>query len=44
VIEHLGWLQEAGFRAVECFWKELRIAIVGGFKGSARVPDGPRDG
>lgn len=42
VMEHLGWLQEAGFGAAECFWKELRLAVVGGFKGSVRAPEGPR--
>jgi tRNA (cmo5U34)-methyltransferase len=28
----LRWLREAGFREVECFWKEGRSAIIGGFR------------
>lgn len=39
VDEHLGWLREAGFAPVECFWKELRLAMFGGFKGPIRVPN-----
>lgn len=30
--EQLSWLREAGFQPVECFWKELRISLFGGFK------------
>jgi tRNA (cmo5U34)-methyltransferase len=30
--EQLRWLREAGFREVECFWKEGRSAIFGGFR------------
>ena len=30
--EQLAWLREAGFRRVDCFWKELGTALVGGFK------------
>jgi len=41
VDEHLGWLREAGFAPAECFWKELRIAMFGGFKGPIRVPPAP---
>jgi len=37
VEEHLGWLREAGFAPVDCFWREFRLAIVGGFKGHVRV-------
>lgn len=39
--EHLGWLAEAGFSPVDCFWRELRLALFGGFKGTLRVPDSP---
>ncbi len=39
VDEHLGWLREAGFAPVDCFWRELRIALFGGFRGGARVPE-----
>ncbi|HZT07144.1 MAG TPA: class I SAM-dependent methyltransferase [Chloroflexota bacterium] len=38
--EHLGWLAEAGFAPADCFWRELRTALFGGFKGAIRVPDG----
>ena len=37
VDEHLGWLREAGFAPVDCFWREFRLAIFGGFKGSVKV-------
>ena len=29
--EHLGALKAAGFKDVDCFWKELRRALVGGY-------------
>lgn len=29
---HLAWLDEAGFKPVDCFWKRLEQAIVGGYK------------
>jgi hypothetical protein len=29
--DHLLWLREAGFDAVDCFWRQERHAIVGGF-------------
>lgn len=28
----LKWLREAGFEDVDCFWKELKSAMIGGFK------------
>ena len=37
VDEQLGWLREAGFSPVDCFWREFRLAIFGGFKGAVRV-------
>ena len=37
VDEQLGWLSEAGFAPVDCFWREFRLAIFGGFKGQVRV-------
>jgi tRNA (cmo5U34)-methyltransferase len=37
--EQLGWLRDAGFNPVDCFWKEFRLAIFGGFKGQVRVAD-----
>ncbi len=32
VEEHLAWLNEAGFAPVDCFWRRLNQALVGGFK------------
>ncbi|MEE9284762.1 MAG: class I SAM-dependent methyltransferase [Dehalococcoidia bacterium] len=32
VDDQLAWLGEAGFRQVDCFWKELGLALVGGYK------------
>ncbi len=32
VAEQLGWLREAGFGHVDCFWKRLGRAMIGGFK------------
>jgi len=39
VDEQLAWLREAGFGPVDCFWREFRLAIFGGFKGQVRVTD-----
>jgi tRNA (cmo5U34)-methyltransferase len=39
VDEHLGWLAEAGFAPTDCFWREFRIALFGGFKGVPTVPE-----
>jgi hypothetical protein len=39
VDEQLGWLREAGFDPVDCFWREFRLAIFGGFKGTPRIAD-----
>jgi tRNA (cmo5U34)-methyltransferase len=33
--EQLGWLREAGFSPVDCFWREFRLAIFGGFRNLA---------
>lgn len=41
VNEHLGWLVEAGFSPVDCFWRDLRLALFGGFKGGIRLPASP---
>ncbi len=30
--QQLRWLREAGFQEVECFWKEMRSTIMGGFR------------
>ena len=29
---HLEWLTQAGFNEVDCLWKEMRHAVIGGFK------------
>jgi tRNA (cmo5U34)-methyltransferase len=39
VDEHLAWLREAGYSPVDCFWREFRIALFGGFRGGVQVPD-----
>jgi hypothetical protein len=39
VDEHLAWLREAGYSPVDCFWREFRIALFGGFRGDVQVPD-----
>ena len=40
--EQLIWLREAGFWPADCFWRALRVALIGGFKGEVRVPEAPR--
>jgi tRNA (cmo5U34)-methyltransferase len=30
--EELGWLREAGFRLVDCYWKWLELALVAGVR------------
>ena len=32
--QQLRWLREGGFQNVECFWKEMQSAIIGGFRPS----------
>jgi tRNA (cmo5U34)-methyltransferase len=39
VEENLVWLREAGFAPVDCFWREFRVALFGGFKGEVHVPE-----
>ncbi len=31
LLDHLRWLQQAGFDAVECFWRQDNRALVGGY-------------
>jgi tRNA (cmo5U34)-methyltransferase len=38
VDEQVIWLREAGFTPADCFWKEFRVALFGGFKGQPKVP------
>jgi tRNA (cmo5U34)-methyltransferase len=33
--QQLRWLREAGFEDVECFWKEMQSAIIGGFRSAS---------
>ena len=30
--EKLTWLRQAGFQSVDCWWKEMGVALVGGFR------------
>jgi tRNA (cmo5U34)-methyltransferase len=32
LVRHLTWLGDAGFQSVECFWKQLDQAMIGGYK------------
>jgi tRNA (cmo5U34)-methyltransferase len=32
--QQLCWLREGGFQDVECFWKEMRNVIIGGFRSA----------
>jgi tRNA (cmo5U34)-methyltransferase len=32
LVNHLDWLRQAGFDEVDCLWKDLNQAIIGGFK------------
>ncbi len=32
LMNQLDWLNQAGFDEVDCLWKEMRRAIIGGFK------------
>jgi tRNA (cmo5U34)-methyltransferase len=36
--DQLGWLHEAGFDNVDCFWKWLELALVGGTKPELAPP------
>lgn len=38
LIEQFVWLNEAGFIAVDCFWKQFAAAAFGGFKGVVLIP------
>jgi tRNA (cmo5U34)-methyltransferase len=38
VDEQVGWLREAGFAPADCFYREFRVALFGGCKGTVRVP------
>lgn len=36
--EQVIWLREAGFWPAECFYKDFRVALFGGFKGEPHAP------
>jgi SAM-dependent methyltransferase len=36
----LGWLAEAGFASVDCFWLNAGYAVFGGYKGGGAARDG----
>jgi tRNA (cmo5U34)-methyltransferase len=36
--EQVGWLREAGFAPADCFYREFRMALFGGCKGTLRLP------
>jgi SAM-dependent methyltransferase len=43
LIEHLGWLSEAGFNSVEVYWKEMHLALLSGINGHLHMPWGHGD-
>lgn len=43
MIEHLGWLSEAGFGCVEVYWKEMDLALIAGINGHLHMPWGHGD-
>jgi SAM-dependent methyltransferase len=43
LIEHLGWLSEAGFNTAEVYWKEMDLALLSGINGHLHMPWGHGD-
>jgi len=43
LLEHLGWLGEAGFNTVEVYWKEMDLALMSGINGHLHMPWGHGD-
>lgn len=43
LLEHLGWLGEAGFNSVEVYWKEMDLALLSGINGHLHMPWGHGD-
>ncbi|MFN8633731.1 MAG: class I SAM-dependent methyltransferase [Chloroflexota bacterium] len=43
LIEHLGWLSEAGFNTAEVYWKEMDLALMAGINGHLHMPWGHGD-
>ncbi|MBV9581499.1 MAG: class I SAM-dependent methyltransferase [Chloroflexi bacterium] len=40
LLEHLGWLSEAGFNGVEVLWKDMNTAVVCGIRDHLHMPEG----
>ena len=40
LLEHLGWLGEAGFGNVDVLWKDLSVALLCGVRDHLHMPDG----
>lgn len=40
LLEHLGWLSEAGFGGIEVFWKNMNVAVICGFRDHLHMPEG----
>ncbi len=43
LLEHLGWLGEAGFNCVDVYWKEMDLALISGINGHLHMPWGHGD-
>ena len=43
LVEHLGWLSEAGFNSAEVYWKEMDLALLSGINGHLHMPWGHGD-
>lgn len=43
LVEHLGWLAEAGFNSAEVYWKEMDLALLSGINGHLHMPWGHGD-
>jgi len=39
LVEQLGWLREAGFTAVDSYWRDYGMALFGGWRGRVRIPN-----
>lgn len=40
LLEHLGWLGEAGFNCVDVYWKDLSTALICGIRDHLHMPAG----
>ena len=39
LLHQLGWLADAGFEGVDCFWLNSGYAVFGGYKGGGEIQD-----